>query len=78
MATLTEVKTQDTTEGYITKPEVAQRMQKTPRTIERWMIDGILPYIKIGKGKRASVLFRWSDIQAHFEAKFAVRGRRAA
>ena len=59
-------------EGYILKPEVAHRMSKTTRTIERWMREGILPFIKIGKGRRATVLFVWSDIQERLNTRFGV------
>ena len=59
-------------EGYITKAEVAKRLQKTIRTIENWQRDGILPYLKLGR----SVLFRWSDVEAHLEAHFRVCRRR--
>jgi hypothetical protein len=58
--------------GYLTKREVAKRLRKQPRTIERWMKQGIIPHFKIGKGKRANVLFRWPDIEAAFVARFGV------
>lgn len=62
------------TEGYILKSEVAARIQKTPRTVERMMREGLIPYLKIGKGRRATVLFSWPKIQEQFEARFAVNG----
>ena len=61
-------------EGYLLKGEVAARLRKQPRTIERWMRDGILPFLKLGKGRRATVLFRWPDIVAALQAKFGVGG----
>lgn len=48
-------------EGFIGKAEVAQRLNKTLRTVDNWMQRGILPYYKIGR----SVEFKWSEIEAH-------------
>ena len=48
-------------EGFITKVEVAKRLNKTLRTVDNWMKRGLLPYFKIGR----SVSFRWSDVEAH-------------
>ena len=63
-----------TLEGYQTKAQVAKLLQKTERTVEVWMKAGIIPHIKLGRGKRATVLFRWPDIQAHFAARFGAGG----
>ena len=59
-------------ENYITKAEVAARLGMTARTIEHWMRFGILPYLKIGKGRRATVFFKWVDIEAHLKANYGV------
>jgi excisionase family DNA binding protein len=48
-------------EGFIGKAEVAQRLNKTLRTVDNWMQRGLLPYFKIGR----SVVFKWSDVEAH-------------
>jgi excisionase family DNA binding protein len=56
--------------NYISKTEVAVRLGMTARTIEHWMQRGIIPYLKIGKGRRATVLFKWSDIEAHLKANY--------
>jgi excisionase family DNA binding protein len=48
-------------EGFIEKPEVARRLNKTIRTVDNWMTRGILPYYKMGR----SVSFRWSEVEAH-------------
>lgn len=48
-------------EGFIGKIEVAQRLNKTLRTVDNWMQRGILPYYKLGR----SVVFKWSDVEAH-------------
>jgi excisionase family DNA binding protein len=55
-------------EGYITKEEVAKRLKKTVRTVENWQRRGILPFIKAGR----SVLFKWSDCEAHLQQNFRV------
>jgi excisionase family DNA binding protein len=62
-----EPKTQ-TVEGYITKKEVARRVKKTERTVEYWMLRGILPFVKCGK----SVLFNWADVVRHLNEHFGV------
>jgi hypothetical protein len=61
-------------DGYIGKSELAKRLGKTPRTIESWMRQGILPFIKIGAGRRASVLFDWQAIAAALASKFGRNG----
>ena len=48
-------------EGFIGKPEIARRLNKTIRTVDNWMSRGILPYYKIGR----SVEFKWSDVESH-------------
>lgn len=48
-------------EGFIGKTEVAQRLNKTLRTVDNWMQRGLLPYYKIGR----SVVFKWSDVETH-------------
>jgi excisionase family DNA binding protein len=57
-------------ERYLSKSEVAERFGMTARTIEHWMQRGIIPYLKIGKGRRATVLFKWADIEAHLKANY--------
>jgi len=59
-------------ERYLFKPKVAARFGMTARTIEHWMRLGIIPYLKIGRGRRATVLFKWTDIEAHLKANFGV------
>ena len=56
-----KTETQPGPEGFIDKPEVARRMNKTLRTIDNWMKCGLLPYYKIGR----SVVFKWSDVESH-------------
>jgi excisionase family DNA binding protein len=61
-------------ERYLSKTEVAARLGMTARTIEHWMQRGIIPYLKIGKGRRATVLFKWTDIEAHLKTNYGVGG----
>ena len=67
---LTEPQTIPSNERYLTKMEVAARLGMTARTIEHWMARGIIPYLKIGRGRRATVLFKWADIEAHLKSNF--------
>jgi hypothetical protein len=57
---------------FISKTDVAMRLGKTARTVEQWMLRGVIPYIKIGKGRRATVLFKWADIETHLKSNFGV------
>jgi excisionase family DNA binding protein len=59
-------------DSFISKTEVARRLGKTARTIEHWMKRGVIPYLKLGKGRRATVLFKWADIEAHLKSHFGV------
>jgi excisionase family DNA binding protein len=45
-------------DGLHTKRELAVRLRRSQRTVDLWMRQGKLPYLKIGK----TVLFRWSDV----------------
>jgi excisionase family DNA binding protein len=47
----------------LTKPQTAQRLHKSKRTVDAWMKAKKLPYIKVGK----TVLFRWNDILAKLD-----------
>jgi excisionase family DNA binding protein len=58
-------------EGFIGKPEVARRLNKTIRTVDNWMSRGLLPYYKIGR----SVEFKWSDVESHLERTCRVARR---
>ena len=53
---------------YLSKRELAERLKKTPRTIESYMAKGILPYFKLNR----SILFRWSDVQKHLDEHFRI------
>ena|SRR5579883_2143267 len=55
-------------EAFITKPEVARRLNKQVRTVDNWMKCGILPYYKIGR----SVVFKWGEIETALAARCRV------
>jgi excisionase family DNA binding protein len=55
-------------EGFISKRELARRLNKSLRTIEYWQRSGIIPNIKCGR----SALFNWTDIEAHLQKNFRV------
>jgi len=48
-------------EEFITKREVANRLNKKVRTVDNWMKRGWLPYYKVGR----SVVFKWTEIEVH-------------
>ena len=58
-------------EGFIDKPEVAKRMQRTVRTVDNLMKRRLIPFYKIGR----SVSFKWSEIETHLAATCRVAGR---
>ena len=62
-------------QGYLTKAEIAPLLHIETCTLERWMKRGAVPYLKIGRGRRASVLFNWPAVQAHLESEFGIGGR---
>lgn len=55
-------------EAFINKREVARRLGKTLRTVDNWMLSGLLPYYKMGR----SVSFRWSEVERQLEARCRV------
>ena len=61
-------------EPFLTKEEVGGRMRKPVRTIEDWMRRRIIPFYKVGQAVR----FRWSEVQAHFAARYRVAAEEQA
>lgn len=57
---------------YISKADVAVRLGKSVRTVEYWMHIGYIPHIKLGKGRRATVLFKWADIESHLKNHYGI------
>lgn len=55
-------------EPYISKKEVAARLQKDLRTVNNWMRLKQIPYYKVGR----TVLFKWSEVEAVMQAKYGV------
>ncbi len=47
-----------TENDYITKSQVAERFQVTPRAIEAWMSKRLIPFQKIGR----TVRFHWPTV----------------
>ena len=60
-------------EDYITKEEVARRLRKPVRTVDAWMREGIVPFYKV----KQAVRFRWSEVQAHWAARYQVCPKRS-
>ena len=50
-------------ERFLTKREVAEMLQVTLRTIERWVEAGILPYVKLGRKQQSLIRFIPDDIR---------------
>ena len=45
-------------DALLTKKELAPKLKRSVRTVDVWMRQGKLPYIKLNK----TVLFRWADV----------------
>jgi len=48
--------------AYLTKQDVCEIMSLTPRTIERWVEQGILPAFKMGVHQQSPIRFKIEDI----------------
>jgi hypothetical protein len=57
--------TQPADEILLDKAEIAQRLNKSVRTIDSWMKAKKLPYIKVSN---RSVLFRWRAVLEKLES----------
>ena len=55
-------------EALLTKRQLAPRIQKSPRTIDNWMKEGRLPFLKVGR----TVLFSWPDVLASLKERYGV------
>lgn len=55
-------------EMLLTKRQLSPKIQKSPRTIDNWMRDGRLPFLKVGR----TVLFSWPDVLAALKARYGV------
>ena len=45
-------------DALLTKRELAPKLKRSVRTVDMWMRQGKLSYLKLGK----TVRFRWSDV----------------
>lgn len=52
--------------ALLTKRELADRLRKTEKTIERWQQLGRLPHLKIGH----SILYPEGEVMAHLRSKY--------
>jgi hypothetical protein len=50
-------------DALISKLELATRLRKSVRTIERWQNLGLLPFMKCGR----TVYYSWPDVEAHLK-----------
>ena len=53
---------------YLTVGEAAEYLRISPKTLERWRVDGSGPqFFKAGPGLRSRVLYRQSDLENWLE-----------
>ncbi len=53
-----------TAEPFISKAEVAKRLNRDVRTITTWMRSGLIPHYKIAH----TVVFKWSEVEKQLAA----------
>jgi excisionase family DNA binding protein len=61
----------NSTGEYVTKADVANRFNTTPRTINNWMTAKVIPFYRFGY---RTVRFKLSEVEAALTAKFRVGG----
>lgn len=55
--------------AYLTTLEAAAFLRLSPRTLERFRVEGTgPPFLKVGSGKRSRVLYRSTDLKAWLDA----------
>jgi len=55
-------------ERLLKKKEFAERSQVSERTVERWVAENRVPYIRLPqRGSRTEVRFLWSKVMKHLE-----------
>jgi excisionase family DNA binding protein len=67
MSTVTTVPVSET-DGLLTKVQMAQRLNISMRTLEGWMQQRLIPYVKPGKAVR----FIWPDVEQALRRKSGV------
>ena len=60
---------------YLDKPALAQRLGKSVRTIDEWMVRGFIPFLKLGQHRRSTVIFEWNDVCQTLDRRFRVGPR---
>ncbi len=58
---------------FLTIPEVAETLQVSQRTVFRWMSEGLLPVVRVGKITR----IRQADLEAFLQAHLTTESRLA-
>ena len=59
----------------LTKGQLSDHIGVTPRTVESWMRDGLLPYIKIRRSVRFDLTGRHARVKNEARTKYgAARG----
>lgn len=61
----------DKIDGLIDKVELARRIGKCSRTVDNWLRERRIPYLKVGR----AVLFDWADVLAYMNARYRVGPR---
>jgi hypothetical protein len=56
-------------DGLMTKPQIAARLCRCPRTIDDWVKKRRLPYLKIGR----AILFDWPQVREYLHHNFGVQ-----
>lgn len=51
-------------DGFINKRQLAQKLKTSPRTIEKWVQQGLIPCMKIGR----TVRFNWEMVKKELQA----------
>ncbi len=55
-------------ERLLKKKEFAERCEVCVRTVERWVAENLVPYIRLPqRGSRTEVRFLWSKVLKHLE-----------
>ena len=55
-------------EELLTEEDIAPLLQVTVRTVERWRLEGVLPYLRMGNAVR----FYWPAVVSHLITNFTV------
>jgi len=55
-------------EGFIDKRECARLLGRTVRSVDTYMAAGVIPFYKLGR----TVMFKWSEVDAHIQSHFRV------